>query len=82
MKKGLIGILVILFFCNFGRLEYSALNPKAKTVQVDSTYKSMGTSEAKVIKVGTSDQPEQESTESTEETSGWSKYIVLGVKDL
>lgn len=80
MKKGLIGILAIMFFCNFGRVEYSALNPKAKTVQLDSTYKSMGATETKVAKVTTNEQSEQESTEATDENYGWSKYIVLGVK--
>lgn len=80
MKKGLIGILAILFFCNFGRVEYSALNPKSKTVQVDSTYKSMGTTEAKVNNATNREQSEQESTEATDENYGWSKYIVLGVK--
>lgn len=80
MKKGLIGILAILFFCNFGRVEYSALNPKSKTVQVDSTYKSMGTTEVKVKNATNREQSEQESTEATDENYGWSKYIVLGVK--
>lgn len=80
MKKGLIGILAIMFFCNFGRVEYSSLNPKAKTVQLDSTYKSMGATETKVAKVTTNEQSEQESTEATDENYGWSKYIVLGVK--
>ena len=80
MKKGLIGIIAILIFCSFGRVEYSALNPKAKTIQVDSSSASLNLAEAKAMKMESREQSEKESTESTEENQGWSKYIVLGVK--
>ncbi len=77
MKKGLIGVFTILFFCNFGRVEYSALNPKAKIILVDSSAKSMPANSPKLDK---QDVSEQESTETSDESSGWSKYIVIGIK--
>ncbi len=79
MKKGFIALLTILFFCNFGRVEYSALNPKASTVQLDSTYKTTGNATSKVSRP-TEQEQEQETTEASEESFGWSKYIVLGIK--
>jgi hypothetical protein len=77
MKKGLIAVFTILFFCNFGRVEYSALNPKAKIILVDSSAKSMPANSPMVDK---QDLTEQESTETSEESSGWSKYIAIGIK--
>lgn len=77
MKKGFIALLTILFFCNFGRVEYSALNPKATTVQLDSTYKTTNTTTNKVSRPT---EQEQETAESSEENFGWSNYIVLGIK--
>jgi hypothetical protein len=77
MKKGLIAVFTILFFCNFGRVEYSALNPKAKIIQVDSSAKSMPANSPKLDK---QDVSEQESTETSDESRGWSKYIVIGIK--
>ena len=77
MKKGLIAVFTILFFCNFGRVEYSALNPKAKIILVDSSAKSMP---ANSPKLDQQDVSEQESTETPDESSGWSKYIVIGIK--
>ena len=77
MKKGFIALLTILFFCNFGRVEYSALNPKATTVQLDSTYKSTSSTTTKVAR---QTEQEQETAEASEENFGWSNYIVLGIK--
>jgi hypothetical protein len=77
MKKGFIALLTILFFCNFGRVEYSALNPKATTVQLDSTFK---TTSSKTTKVSRPTEQEQETAEASEENFGWSNYIVLGIK--
>jgi hypothetical protein len=77
MRKGLIAVFTILFFCNFGRVEYSALNPKAKIIQVDSSAKAMS---ANLPKVNKQDVSEQESTETSEESRGWSTYIALGIK--
>jgi hypothetical protein len=79
MKKGIIALLTILFFCNFGRVEYSALNPQAKIVQLDSTSKLAPISSTKTIKANVTE-AEQDTTEASEETYGWSKYIVLGIK--
>jgi hypothetical protein len=77
MKKGFIALLTILFFCNFGRVEYSALNPKATTVQLDSTFK---TTSSTTTKVSRPTEKEQETAEASEENFGWSNYIVLGIK--
>ena len=77
MKKGFIALLTILFFCNFGRVEYSALNPKATTVQLDSTYKSKSSTTTKVAR---QTEQEQETVEASEEKFGWSNYIVLGIR--
>jgi len=77
MRKGLIAIFTILFFCNFGRVEYSALNPKAKIILIDSSAKTMP---ANSLKVNKQDLTEQESTETSEESRGWSKYIAIGIK--
>jgi hypothetical protein len=77
MKKGIIAVFTILFFCNFGRVEYSALNPKAKIILVDSSAKSMPANSPKLNK---QDVSEQESTETSEENSVWSKYIAIGIK--
>ena len=79
MKKGFIALLTILFFCNFGRVEYSALNPKASTVQLDSTYKTTGNTTTNT-KVSRPTEQEQETAEASEENFGWSNYIVLGIK--
>lgn len=79
MKKGVIALLTILFFCNFGRVEYSALNPKAKTIQVDSTYKVTSSTAPKLTR---QTEQEPETTEASEESFGWSSYIVLGIKTL
>ena len=77
MRKGLIAVFTILFFCNFGRVEYSALNPKAKIILLDSSAKAMPANSTKVNK---QDFTEQESTETSEESRGWSKYIAIGIK--
>jgi hypothetical protein len=77
MRKGLIAVFTILFFCNFGRVEYSALNPKAKIILIDSSAKTMPANSPKVNK---QDLTEQESTETSEESRGWSKYIAIGIK--
>jgi hypothetical protein len=77
MKKGFIALLTILFFCNFGRVEYSALNPKARTVQLDSTYKTTSNINTKVSRPT---EQEQETAEASEENFGWSNYIVLGIR--
>jgi hypothetical protein len=77
MKKGVIALLTILFFCNFGRVEYSALNPKAKTIQLDSTYK---VSSSTATKLSRPIEQELETVEASEESFGWSNYIVLGIK--
>jgi len=77
MRKGLIAVFTILFFCNFGRVEYSALNPKAKIILIDSSAKTMP---ANSLKVNKQDLTEQESTETSEESRGWSKYIAIGIK--
>lgn len=79
MKKGVIALLTILFFCNFGRVEYSALNPKAKTIQVDSTYKVTSSTTTKLPR---QTEQEPETAEASEESFGWSSYIVLGIKTL
>jgi hypothetical protein len=77
MKKGFIALLTILFFCNFGRVEYSALNPKATTVQLDSTYK---TTSNTTTKVSRPTEQEQDTAEASEENFGWSNYIALGIR--
>lgn len=77
MKKGFIALLTILFFCNFGRVEYSALNPKATTVQLDSTFKTTSSTSTNVSRPT---EQEQETAEASEENFGWSNYIVLGIK--
>lgn len=77
MKKGFIALLTILFFCNFGRVEYSALNPKATTVQLDSTFKTTSSTSTKVSRPT---EQEQETAEASEENFGWSNYIILGIK--
>jgi len=82
MKKGIIALLTIVFFCNFGRVEYSALNPKARIIQADSSFKSVNITSTKVVKSETSGATEQETSESTEEHFQWSKYVVLGFRTL
>jgi len=82
MKKGIIALLTIVFFCNFGRVEYSALNPKSKIVKVDSTFKSVNITSTKMIKSGSGSATEQETSESTEERFQWTKYVVLGFRTL
>jgi hypothetical protein len=78
MKKLIIALFTILLFCNFGRVEYSALNPKAKTIQTDSTSRIVSANTAKVV---SSELPsDQESPETSEESTGWAKYVALGIK--
>jgi hypothetical protein len=78
MKKLIIALFTISLFCNFGRVEYSALNPKAKTIQTDSTTRIASANTTKVL---SSDLPsDQESPDAREESTGWAKYVVLGIK--
>ena len=78
MKKLIIALFTISLFCNFGRVEYSALNPKAKTVQTDSTARMATANPSKVVP---SETPKvQDSPEASEENTGWSKYVALGIK--
>ncbi|MFM1820487.1 MAG: hypothetical protein RLZZ402_846 [Bacteroidota bacterium] len=78
MKKLIIALFTISLFCNFGRVEYSALNPKAKTIQLDSTARITSVNTTKVI---SSDLPsDQDSPETSEESSDWTKYVALGIK--
>jgi hypothetical protein len=78
MKKLIIALFTISLFCNFGRVEYSALNPKAKTIQTDSTSRIVSANTAKVV---SSELPsDQESPETSEESTGWAKYVALGIK--
>jgi hypothetical protein len=49
MKKGVVALLVIVFFCNFGRVEYSALHPKSKIIQTDSTSKLLAENPQRMI---------------------------------
>jgi hypothetical protein len=78
MKKLIIALLTISLFCNFGRVEYSALNPKAKIIQTDSTATIAAMNSEKLI---TSDLPSnQESPETSEESTGWANYLALGIK--
>ena len=78
MKKLIIALFTISLFCNFGRVEYSALNPKAKTIQTDSTSRLVSANTAKVV---SSELPsDQESPETSEESTGWTKYLALGIK--
>lgn len=78
MKKLIIALFTISLFCNFGRVEYSALNPKAKTIQTDSTARIASANTTKVI---SNDLPsDQESPETSEESAGWVKYVALGIK--
>ena len=79
MKKGIIALLTIMFFCNFGRVEYSVLNPKAKTIQSDSMAKSSSFSTTALVKTDTG-QSEQESTDVSEESIDWANYVVIGIK--
>jgi hypothetical protein len=79
MKKGIIALLTIMFFCNFGRVEYSALNPKSKTIKSDSMAKSSSFSTPAVVKADTG-QSEQESTDVSEESIDWANYVVIGIK--
>jgi hypothetical protein len=78
MKKLIIALFTISLFCNFGRVEYSALNPKAKTIQTDSTTRLASANTTKVVSNDLAS--DQESPETTEERTGWVKYIVLGIK--
>jgi uncharacterized protein YcfL len=80
MKKGIVALLTILFFCNFGRVEYSALNPKAKIVIQDSTVKTANISSDKIVTADASPTRDQETSDASEENHNWSKYIVLGIK--
>ncbi|MEY4308398.1 MAG: hypothetical protein RL422_601 [Bacteroidota bacterium] len=78
MKKLIIALFTISLFCNFGRVEYSALNPKAKTIQMDSTARIVAANPSKVTP---NEIPsEQESPEASDESAGWAKYIALGIK--
>ncbi|MFD3292994.1 hypothetical protein SKC35_04790 [Aquirufa sp. KTFRIE-69F] len=78
MKKLIIALFTISLFCNFGRVEYSALNPKAKTIQTDSTARMATANPSKVV---SSETPtEQDSPEASEESTGWSNYVALGIK--
>lgn len=79
MKKGFIGILTILFFCNFGRVEYSALNPKAKTIQTDSSAKMRANKPQRIV---TRDEgsTNQDVSDTTEEQMSVAKYIATGIK--
>jgi len=77
MKKLIIALFTISLFCNFGRVEYSALNPKAKTIQLDSTAKTITQNTSKV---SPTELPEEESSDASEENEGWTKYIALGIK--
>ena len=78
MKKLIIALFTISLFCNFGRVEYSALNPKAKTIQMDSTARIVTANPSKVTPNGIPS--EQESPEASDESAGWAKYIALGIK--
>ncbi len=78
MKKLIIAFFTISIFCNFGRIEYSALNPKAKTIQIDSTARIAAVNPTKVTP---NELPaEQDSPEASEESAGWAKYVALGIK--
>lgn len=78
MKKLIIALFTISLFCNFGRVEYSALNPKAKTIQMDSSAIIVAANPSKVTP---NEIPsEQESPEASDESAGWAKYIALGIK--
>jgi hypothetical protein len=78
MKKLIIALFTISLFCNFGRVEYSALNPKAKTIQTDSTSRIVSANTAKVV--SSELHSDQESPETSEESTGWAKYLALGIK--
>ncbi|MCZ2483999.1 hypothetical protein [Aquirufa antheringensis] len=78
MNKLIIALFTISLFCNFGRVEYSALNPKAKTIQTDSTVRVVAANPSKVVP---SELPaEQDSLEASEESTGWANYVALGIK--
>ena len=78
MKKLIIALFTISLFCNFGRVEYSALNPKAKTIQLDSSARIVT---ANTSKITPNEIPsEQDSPEASDESAGWAKYIALGIK--
>lgn len=79
MKKGFIGILTILFFCNFGRVEYSALNPKAKTIQTDSSARMMANKPQRIVS-REEGSPDQDVSDTTEEQMSVAKYIATGIK--
>lgn len=78
MKKLIIAFFTITLFCNFGRVEYSALNPKAKTIQTDSTARIAVANPSKVVPSELT--AEQESPEASDESAGWAKYVALGIK--
>lgn len=79
MKKGFIGILTILFFCSFGRVEYSALNPKAKTIQTDSSARMMANKPQRIVSQEEGS-PDQDVSDTTEEQMSVAKYIASGIK--
>lgn len=79
MKKGFIGILTILFFCSFGRVEYSALNPKAKTIQTDSSARMMANKPQRIVSQEEG-RPDQDVSDTTEEQMSVTKYIATGIK--
>lgn len=79
MKKGIIALITIFVFCNFGRLEYSALNPKAKTIQVDSISK-ISLANTRQQLTNEASKQEQETSEPSDENSGWLKFVALGIK--
>jgi hypothetical protein len=79
MKTGIIALFTILLFCNFGRVEYSALNPKAKTIQVDSASKIVVANPPQTMSNDVS-KPEQEASETSDDQQGIIKYVALGIK--
>lgn len=79
MKKVFVGILTILFFCNFGGVEYSALNPKAKTIQTDSTARLVANGPQKMINQE-ENRPDQDVSDSAEEQVSVATYIATGIK--
>jgi hypothetical protein len=78
MKKLIIALFTISLFCSFGRVEYSALHPKAKMIQTDSIARTTPVNPTKLIPGDIPSEPE--TPETSEETAGWAKYIALGIK--
>ncbi|MHA8063524.1 hypothetical protein [Aquirufa aurantiipilula] len=87
MKKSIhfLGVFMIyIMTSSFGLVEYSAMRPQTYFVGIDSTkqFKQPLVNSAKkeINQVQKKEDENQQDGQLNEESSHWSKYIVLGVK--